>query len=78
LTYWRRGLAHEALTVVIERVFASFAIGAIKADVDPRNGRCIALLKKLGFAEVHRAERTWKVGEEWCDSVYLFPQRPEG
>jgi ribosomal-protein-alanine N-acetyltransferase len=76
--YWGRGLAHEALTAVIERVFASFAIGAIEADVDPRNARCIALLNKLGFAEVRRAERTWKVGEEWCDSVYLFLQRSQG
>jgi RimJ/RimL family protein N-acetyltransferase len=29
----------------------------------------LALLDRLGFAEVRRAERTWLVGDEWCDSV---------
>jgi hypothetical protein len=33
-------------------------------------------LAKLGFVETHRAPRTWLVGEEWCDSVYLALQRP--
>ena len=52
------------------------AIEAIKADVDPRNQGSLRLLARLGFVETHRAGRTWLVGDEWCDSVYLALPRP--
>ncbi|MET0275019.1 MAG: GNAT family N-acetyltransferase [Phenylobacterium sp.] len=68
---WGRGLAHEALSAVIARVFEAFPIPAVEADVDPRNAASLKLLAKLGFVETRRASRTWLVGEEWCDSVYL-------
>jgi RimJ/RimL family protein N-acetyltransferase len=68
---WGQGLAHEALSAVIAHVFASFPIPAVEADVDPRNAASLKLLAKLGFVETRRASRTWLVGEEWCDSVYL-------
>jgi len=74
--YWGQGMASEALTAVIGHVFSTRAIEAIKADVDPRNEGSLRLLARLGFVETHRAERTWLVGEEWCDSVYLALKRP--
>ncbi len=74
---WGQGLATEALTAVIGHIFATHAVDAIKADVDPRNAASLRLLARLGFAETHRAERTWLVGEEWCDSVYLALPRPQ-
>jgi RimJ/RimL family protein N-acetyltransferase len=74
--YWGRGLAREALAAVIERLFARYPIDAVTADVDPRNLASLNLLKGLGFAETGRAARTWQVGEEWCDSVYLALRRP--
>mgnify|MGYP003347797219 CR=1 FL=1 len=46
-------------------------------DVDPRNKASIRLLERLGFAETHRAARTWLVGEEWCDSVYFALTRED-
>lgn len=73
---WGQGLAREALSAVVGKVFASFPIPAIRADVDPRNEASLKLLERLGFAETHRASRTWLVGEEWCDSVYLALPRP--
>jgi RimJ/RimL family protein N-acetyltransferase len=74
--HWGRGLASEALSAVIGHVFATRAVEAIKADVDPRNEGSLRLLARLGFVETHRAERTWHVGDEWCDSVYLVLKRP--
>ena len=68
---WGRGFAFEALTAVIQHVFAAGAADVLKADVDPRNAASLRLLEKLGFHEVGRAKRTWHVGDEWCDSVYL-------
>ncbi len=68
---WGRGLAREALEAVVERMFAVRGQHALTADVDPRNERSLTLLLRLGFHETHRAARTWRVGDEWCDSVYL-------
>lgn len=74
--YWGMGLAYEALSAIVPRVHERFSISTITADVDPRNERCLTLLKRLGFAETGRAERTWLVGTEWCDSVYLGHHMP--
>ena len=68
---WGQGLAREALAAIIPRLFDRFPIPAITADVDPRNAASLALLRGLGFVETGRAERTWLIGEEYCDSVYL-------
>ncbi|WP_374472102.1 GNAT family N-acetyltransferase [Phenylobacterium sp.] len=73
---WGRGLATEAMAAVVAHVFATRDVDRLTADVDPRNGASIRLLEKLGFRETGRAARTWRVGEEWCDSVYLALERP--
>jgi RimJ/RimL family protein N-acetyltransferase len=73
---WGKGLAREALAAVIARAFAVHRLPAIVADVDPRNAASLGLLGRLGFVETHRAARTWLVGEEYCDSVYLRLEAP--
>jgi RimJ/RimL family protein N-acetyltransferase len=74
---WRRGIAREALAALIPRLFDRFPVPAIRADVDPRNLPCLALLRSLGFTETGRAAGTWLVGEEYCDSIYLALPRDE-
>jgi len=74
--YWGRGLAREALEAVIASVFANYLVPQLIADVDPRNAGSLAVLSRLGFVETGRAERTFLVGETWCDSIYLALQRP--
>lgn len=69
--FWGRGLAREALAALIVRAFSVHRLPRIQADVDPRNAASLRLLARLGFRETHRQTRTWLVGEEWCDSVYL-------
>jgi RimJ/RimL family protein N-acetyltransferase len=76
--FWGRGLAHEALAAIIPRLFERFPVPAITADVDPRNAASLGLLKRLGFVQTGRAERTWLVGDEYCDSIYLALARPGG
>ncbi len=68
---WRRGVAREAMAAIIPRLFARWPVPALEADVDPRNAASLGLLRSLGFQQTGFAERTWKVGDEWCDSVYL-------
>ncbi|WP_372840063.1 GNAT family N-acetyltransferase, partial [Phaeovulum sp.] len=69
--HWGKGLAREALSAVIDHLFACHPIAALTADADPRNARCLHLLGALGFSETHREERTVQWGDEWCDSVWL-------
>ncbi len=69
--HWGRGLAGEALRAVLARAFEVHALPAIDADVDPRNVACLRLLTRLGFREIGRRERSWLVGDIWCDSVDL-------
>ena len=75
--YWGKGLAREAMSAVIPHVFANLPIDRLEADVDPRNAAALRLLERLGFREVRRAERTVRLGDEWCDSVYLELRRPK-
>lgn len=75
--FWGSGLGREALTAVIGHAFATLGLAEIAADVDPRNAASLALLTRLGFRETGRATRTIKVGDEWCDSVYLALRRPD-
>ena len=65
-----RGYAREALAAFTAYIRAR-GLPGLTADVDPRNAASLALLTGAGFAETGRAERSWLVGEEWCDSIYL-------
>lgn len=73
---WGKGLAKEALGAVIPHVFKSLPIDKLEADVDPRNAASLKVLAHFGFVEVGRASRTFLLGDEWCDSVYLELPRP--
>ncbi len=73
---WGEGYAYEALGAVLERGFADHDLARVEADVDPRNTASLRLLGRLGFHEAGRASRTWRIGEEWCDSIYLALDRP--
>jgi RimJ/RimL family protein N-acetyltransferase len=74
---WGRGLVAEALAPLIARAFSLHRQERIIADVDPRNAASIRLLEKLGFAETHRAERTWQIAGQWYDSVYFALSRQD-
>ena len=65
-----QGYAREALAAYTGYVRAR-GLPGLTADVDPRNVASLALLTGAGFVETGRAARSWLVGEEWCDSIYL-------
>lgn len=72
---WGLGVATEALTAVLDHVFAARCLDAAIADVDPANSASIRVLQKLGFRETRRAANTWFIGGRWFDSVYFALQR---
>jgi ribosomal-protein-alanine N-acetyltransferase len=47
--YWRRGIATEALTALLEFAFTKLKLNRIEAMVLPENATSCALLEKLGF-----------------------------
>ena len=74
--FWGKGIAFEALSATIPHAFSALVMSSLKADVDPRNVASLRLLERLGFRETGRAARTFLLGDEWCDSVYLELPRP--
>ncbi len=68
---WGRGLGFEACKVLLEHYFDTHPNGVLIADVDPRNEASLKLLDNLGFRRTGYEERTFQLGDEWCDSVYL-------
>lgn len=73
---WGQGFATEAASAFLGYAFATYPLEAVTADVDPRNAGSLGVLRKLGFTETGRAERTFLIGGQWCDSVYLALPRP--
>lgn len=76
--YWGRGFATEASTAFIDYAFSQTPATELLADVDPRNAASLRVLGKLGFVQTGTAERTFLLGDEWCDSVYLALPKPDG
>jgi RimJ/RimL family protein N-acetyltransferase len=68
---WGQGIAREAVGALLRYGFESLKFTAIRADVDPANLRSLLLLERLDFRRTGYAERTFKIGENWVDSVYL-------
>ena len=73
---WGEGLATEASRGFIDYIFAKPEVAELTADVDPRNVASLGVLGKLGFVVTGTAEKTFRLGDEWCDSVYLALKRP--
>ncbi|MEL7739771.1 GNAT family N-acetyltransferase [Citromicrobium bathyomarinum] len=73
---WGKGYAGEALRAVLDRAFAVHRLPFVEADADPRNAASLRLLHQMGFVETGRETRAVKIGDEWCDSVFLRLDNP--
>jgi RimJ/RimL family protein N-acetyltransferase len=68
---WGQGIAREALGASLRYGFETLRFTSVRADVDPQNRRSLILLERLGFRRTGYAERTFKLGDRWTDSVYV-------
>lgn len=70
----------EALTALLgpDGAFWKRGVEGVVADVDPRNEGSIGILRRFGFVETGREERTFETHLGWCDSVYLGLGGPGG
>jgi RimJ/RimL family protein N-acetyltransferase len=64
-----RGLATEALRLVLAHAFGNLALRRIEADVDPRNLASCRLLERLGFRREGLLRERWLVAGERCDTA---------
>ena len=68
---WGRGLAHEALTAIVDHAFGALGLHRLEADIDPRNTASIRSVERLGFTlEGHLRERYFVGGEVQDSLIY--------
>lgn len=68
-TWWGRGLAREAVTLVLDHAFDTLGLHRVEADTDPRNTGSIRLLEGLGFRREGLLRERWIVDGEVTDSA---------
>jgi RimJ/RimL family protein N-acetyltransferase len=67
--HWGRGLAREAVSVLLDHAFGEMGLHRIEADSDPGNQPSIRLLERLGFRREGYLPERWYVGGRWHDTV---------
>ena len=68
-SHWGRGLATEALGLVLGHAFDTLDLRRVEADIDPRNTASCRLVERHGFVREGLLRERWHVGGEACDSV---------
>ena len=72
-----RGLMHEALQAVIAEAFApAIHLHRLQAAVRPENGRSLAVLARLNFADEGLARHYLYIDGAWCDHRLLAITNP--
>ena len=64
-----RGLASEALQLVLGHAFNELELRRIEADIDPRNQPSCRLVERFGFFREGLLRERWHVNGEICDSA---------
>ena len=54
--FWRRGLAHEACTAILEHAFETRGMGRVVSPIRPENGPSRRLAEKLGMVPERQIE----------------------
>lgn len=68
-SHWGRGLAQEALWLVLGHAFDALELRRIEADIDPRNAGSCRLVERMGFVREGLLRDRWQVGGEVSDSA---------
>ena len=67
--HWRKGLAREAVTTMVTHLHDHYHLTRVKARVDIRNRRSIALLEVLGFERLAIHRHAEKIRGVWSDEA---------
>ncbi len=66
---WGKGYAKEALSLVLDYIFATLGLRRIEADIDPRNTSSCKLVEGLGFCREGTLRERWLVDDALQDSA---------
>jgi RimJ/RimL family protein N-acetyltransferase len=66
--HWGRGIASEAVALVLDWAFRRLDLQRVEADIDPRNDGSRQLLARLGFSSEGVMRQRFFVGDEATDS----------
>ena len=69
--YWGRGLAGEAVSVVLSHAFGPLGLHRVEAYADPRNRASLRCLERAGFRREGVMRERWHVAGETRDDVVL-------
>ena len=64
-----QGLMSEGVRLVLRQAFGPIGLHRVEANVQPENGRSIALVERLGFRREGYSPKYLKIGGRWCDHV---------
>jgi RimJ/RimL family protein N-acetyltransferase len=67
--YQRRGLATEAVSAVLERLFRVQGLHKVTGECDARNTRSAALMERLGFQREGLLRQQTFIKGEWTDDL---------
>ena len=59
----------EGVRLVLRQAFGPIGLHRVEANVQPENGRSIALVERLGFRREGYSPKYLKIGGRWCDHV---------
>ena len=74
---WGRGLAHEALTALVNHAFGAMGLHRLEADIDPRNTGSIRSVQRLGFRREGQLRERYFLAGEIQDSLIYGLLAPE-
>ena len=69
--HWGRGLAREAVSLLIAFAFDELGLHRLEADADPRNDRSLRLLEQLGFRREGVLRERYRGEDGMQDAVIL-------
>jgi ribosomal-protein-alanine N-acetyltransferase len=66
--HWGRGLASEAVTIMLDWAIRTLGLHRVEADIDPRNEGSRKLLGRLGFVSEGVLRERYFVGDDVSDT----------
>ena len=69
--YLNRGYMTQAVNSIVEFAFSELRLHRIEANIMPRNGASLRVMKKCGFEEEGTSKKYLKINGVWEDHIHM-------